>query len=104
MKGNLPGQLTFGTGVDIGVTDDFSLALDYLGARVGEADRLIVQPDVGFLNTTKARESFSVNTGSVGFKVNLGRRVLFTMNALIALDSNGLRDHVTPLIGLSFTP
>jgi hypothetical protein len=40
----------------------------------------------------------------VGFKVNPAGTVLVTFNVLMKLDSGGLRDRVTPLVGVSFTP
>ena len=42
-------------------------------------------------------------SGSIGLKGNLFRRLLLDVNLLFALDENGLRDKVTPLIGLEFS-
>ena len=41
--------------------------------------------------------------GSVGFKVNAFQRLLFDANLLFALDHNGVRDRVTPLVGFEYS-
>jgi hypothetical protein len=39
----------------------------------------------------------------VGFKLNLVQRLLVDVNVLFKLNDNGLRDKVTPLLGLEYT-
>ena len=109
VKGDLPDAFTYAVGTDVGVTDDVTLAFDFLGAHLGESDRLLQQEQTffggyKFANLAVTRESLTINNGSVGAKVNLGRRILLTFNAIFALNSAGLRDNVSPLIGISFTP
>jgi hypothetical protein len=109
VKGDLPDAFTYAFGTDVGVTNDVTLAFDFLGARLGESDRLLQQEQTfgggyRFPNLAFSRSSLTINNGAVGAKVNLGRRVLLTFNAIIALNDAGLRDNVSPLIGVSFTP
>jgi len=44
-----------------------------------------------------------MNAASLGLKVNPITELLVTFNLLVALDENGLRDRVAPMIGLSYT-
>lgn len=107
--GNLPEQFLYVAGVDIGVTPKFSLALDFLGQRLIDAQRVFETPFTAFDGTVFPSTRFergSVNTsdGALGFKINPIGTLLVTFNLLVKLDSGGLRDRVTPLIGVSFTP
>jgi hypothetical protein len=108
-KGSLPEQFLYVAGVDIGVGPKFSLALDFLGQRLIDAQRVFEVPFTavnGAVFPATRFEQGSVNTsdGAVGFKVNPVGTLLVTFNLLVKLDSGGLRDGVTPLVGLSFTP
>ena len=44
-------------------------------------------------------ESYNLLSGSLGFKLNVVESLLLDVNLLFALDNNGLRDKITPLIG-----
>jgi hypothetical protein len=108
-KGSLPEQFFYVAGVDVGVTSKFSMALDFLGQRLIDAQRVFETPFTGFdgsVHPTTRFERGSVNTadGAIGFKVNPIGTLLVTFNILVKLNSGGLRDRVTPLIGVSFTP
>jgi hypothetical protein len=43
-KGNLPEQFLYVAGVDVGVTQKFSLAVDFLGQRLIDAQRVFEAP------------------------------------------------------------
>ena len=43
----------------------------------------------------------TLNNGAVGLKFNLFGGLLLTADVLFRMDNNGLRQNVTPLIGLS---
>jgi hypothetical protein len=47
-------------------------------------------------------EAYAMNNVSVGIKLNVFRGLLITGNALIAIDDNGLRAKVVPLVGVSY--
>ncbi len=49
------------------------------------------------------KETMTLNSGAAGVKVNLFGGLLLTADILFRLDNNGLRQNVTPLIGLSRT-
>jgi hypothetical protein len=84
-------------------------ALDLLGRYVINPERLQQQDFHAldgtsvFPNITFARQSFNALSGSIGVKINLFDRLLLDGNLLFALDDNGLRDRVTPLIGLEYS-
>jgi hypothetical protein len=56
-----------------------------------------------FSNIGFVRESFNTLNGSIGVKADLIQRLLLQVNLLFKLDEHGLRDKVTPLIGLEYT-
>lgn len=106
--GDLPDQIQYVLGFDYGVTKKFTLAIDYLGQRQLNAKRVSltsyraangsVFPQIAIRDT-----SFQQNSLATGFKVNPVSSLLVSFNLLFALDDNGLRDQITPLIGLSYT-
>jgi hypothetical protein len=110
-KGHVPGNFFFAVGADVGLTSRLTLAFDYLGQTVFNAPRVFRQT-----TTTEAgpgatslpdivgrRETVTLNSGAAGVKVNLFGGLLLTADILFRLDNNGLRQSVTPLIGLSRT-
>ena len=51
---------------------------------------------------TFTQGSFNEMTGAVGFKLNAVENLLVDFNLLFNIDNNGLRDKVTPLVGLEY--
>jgi hypothetical protein len=113
-KGHVPGNFFFAAGTDIGLTNRVTLAFDYLGQTVFNAPRVfrsnfvtanipggtgaITLPDI-----EGRKQTMTLNSGAAGLKVNLFGGLLLTADILFRLDDNGLRQNVTPLIGLSRT-
>ena len=108
VKGDLPDQIFYAAGVDIGVSNAVTLVLDVLGQRVSESPRLVrtnfttrtgeILPQVGF-----EQGSFFVHDAAVGLKLNLVGQLLLDANVLIKLDDAGLRDKVSPLVAFEYT-
>lgn len=106
-KEDLPDQVQYAVGVDIGVTKRLTLAFDYLGTHVIDSPRLVREvftaangeafDQIGFVT-----ESYNLANGAAGFKFNPGGRLLIDFNVLFKLDNAGLRDKVTPLVGLEY--
>jgi hypothetical protein len=105
---DFPDQVTYAAGADISVNPRLTVALDILGQYIIDSQRLVsydfqaldgrsVFPNIAFVE-----DSFNVLRGSVGVKVGLLERLLIDVNMLFALDSHGLRDKVTPLVGLEY--
>jgi hypothetical protein len=98
----------YAAGADVSVNPRLTLAFDLLGVYVIKGDRLrpelfqaldgrSVFPNIGF-----ARDSMHNMSGAVGLKASLLDRLLVDVNLLFALDRHGLRDKVTPLIGIEY--
>ena len=56
-----------------------------------------------FPNIVFEKESYNALSAAIGMKGNLFGRLLLDVNLLFKLDENGLRDKVTPLIGLEYS-
>jgi len=107
-KAKLPNQITFTGGVALAVTGNLTLAADVLGRRIIDGRRLVPKtfnaldgrttfPDISF-----ARRSENELSGAVGFKFNPRGRLLIDANVLFGLNDRGLRDSLTPLVGIEY--
>jgi hypothetical protein len=106
-KGSMPDQVNYAVGFDVGATKRLTLAFDFLGTYVIDSPRLIQQtftaangqsfPQIGFVT-----ESYNMANGAAGLKWNPAGRLLVDFNVLFKLDSSGLRDKVTPLVGIEY--
>jgi hypothetical protein len=105
---DFPDQATYAAGTDIPVNPRVTLAFDLLGRYYIGAERLSQEDFVArngfttFPNIVFNRDSFNTLSGSIGFKVNIGQRLLVDGNLLFALDNNGVRDRVTPLLAFEY--
>jgi outer membrane putative beta-barrel porin/alpha-amylase len=105
---DFPDQIGYAAGADLSVNSRLTLAFDVLGRYDLRAERLRQQPFHAldgtsvFPNVTFARDSFNLLSGAIGFKVGVQDRLLFDVNVLFKLDDHGLRDKVTPLVGLEY--
>jgi hypothetical protein len=104
---DLPDQVQYAVGADIGVSKRLTLAFDFLGTYVIDSPRLVREtftaangqsfPQIGFVT-----ESYNLANAAAGFKVNPFGRLLVDFNVLVKLDNAGLRDRVTPLVGIEY--
>jgi hypothetical protein len=106
---HFPDQAAYAAGADVSVNPRLTVSFDLLGRYVVNPARLRQQdfhaldqrsvfPNIGF-----ARRSFHAMSGAVGLKANLIQRLLLDVNLLFKIDDHGLRDKVTPLIGIDYT-
>jgi hypothetical protein len=113
-KGHVPSNFFFAGGVDVGMTSRLTLAFDYLGQTVFNAPRVFtgtfttanIPGGTGALNLadiTGRNQTMTLSSGAAGLKWNIFGGLLLTADVLFRLDNNGLRQNVTPLIGLSRT-
>jgi hypothetical protein len=106
---HFPDQVGYAAGSEVGVNQRLTLTFDVLGTYVIDAQRLRPQTFHAldgrstFANIGFVKESFNSVNGAIGFKADLIQRLLLQMNLLFKLDDHGLRDKVTPLIGLEYT-
>jgi hypothetical protein len=106
-KEDMPDQVQYAVGADIGVSKRLTLAFDFLGTYVIDSPRLIrgtftaangqAFPQIAFVT-----ESYNLANGAAGLKFNPVGRLLIDLNVLFKLDSAGLRDKVTPLVGIEY--
>jgi hypothetical protein len=109
-KGDLPDQILYAFGADIGVNEKFSLTTDWLGRRATDSPRVHLQTftasgpaaTVTLDDIAIDRESFWSSSAAVGFKANLSGRLLLDFNLRFTVGTNGLTDRVTPLVGFEY--
>jgi hypothetical protein len=105
---DFPNQATYAAGVDLSVNGRVTIALDVLGLYIINSERLIQQQFQAldgksvFPNVVFSRDSFNALSGAIGLKANLLQRLLLDVNLMFKLDEHGLRDKVSPLIGVEY--
>jgi len=108
-SGPFPDQFTYAAGADLSVNPRLTLAFDLLGTYMIDAQRLrredfhALDGESTFHTIAFGQSSFNALSGSVGFKANLVERLLLDVNLLFKLDEHGLRDKVTPLVGIEYS-
>jgi hypothetical protein len=112
----LPNSVKYSAGVDIGATKRLTVVADFVGQHYFNAPRVTAAVPAGSANIPGLPAVFSnaptvgVDTGTVnvdnialGLKFNPVGRLVISANALIRLDTGGLRpDRFVPLVGLSY--
>ncbi len=107
-KAELPKQLFYATGFDLGVSDRLTLAFDFLGQRVFNSPRLgqgsFTGADGNLYPDFQSRVgSFAVNDGAVGFKTNVVKHLLVNFDLRFRLNHAGLHDRASPLVGIEYS-
>jgi hypothetical protein len=109
----LPSQYFYSVGADYGATKRLTLNVDYLGQVLVHAPRvfdstittLAIPGGTGALTlptVVAGKDTIGLNNAAIGFKYNFIDRLLFTADLLFRMDNKGLRQDVTPLIGISY--
>jgi hypothetical protein len=107
IKGDLPNEISYVLGADIGVEKRLSIAFDVLGRHSADAPKLSSTTFTAADHTTFPDITFSVGslnvlTGAIGMKANLAGTLLATFNLQFKLNDAGVRARVVPLIGLEY--
>jgi hypothetical protein len=106
---DFPDHASYVAGADVAVNSRITLAFEVLGRYVIDAKRLTHQTfhaldgRSSFPNIAFEEKSFSELNGAFGLKANVFGRLLLNLNLAFSLDSHGLRDRVTPLIGIDYS-
>jgi hypothetical protein len=106
---DFPDQAGYAVGADVAVVPRVTLAFDLAGVFIFNAERLksetfhALDGRSTFPNIAFTRESLHGLSGSTGLKVSPIDRLLVDVNVLFKLDDNGLRDKVTPLVGVEYS-
>lgn len=107
----LPDSLEYSAGADIGVAKRLSFVADLVGQYYYNAPRITPATKVSTPPLTPAENlsvglvngNYSVNNVGLGLKVNPVGRLILSANALIRIDSGGLRpNRFVPLVGVSY--
>jgi len=115
--GDLPDELGYSAGFDLGVHPRFSIAADFVGRTLIDGSRLALEErtysfrartDPTVMSTTRTTPAISTGNvnlylASVGFKLNPVGRLLLVGNVLISLGDGGLQDQVTPVFGIDYS-
>jgi hypothetical protein len=108
-KGDLPDELSYGVGADVGIEKRLSIAFDLIGRHSADAPRLSITtfetagsspqsfPDIAF-----SVGALNAVSGALGMKVNIGGTMLATFNLQFKLNDAGVRTRITPLVGLEY--
>jgi hypothetical protein len=108
-KADLPDQVLYAVGADLGLSQTLTLAFDILGRRVINSQQLVPETFQAldgrstFPNIAFQASSFNELDAAVGFKVNVAGRLLVDFNLLFKLNDSGLRDKATPLLGIEYS-
>lgn len=108
--GDFPDHATYAAGAEVSVNKYMTVIMDVLGRYDIDTKRLISEgfraldaKGTTFPNVTFVTDSYNALSGAFGLKANVVNRLLLDVNLLFKLDENGLRDKVTPLVGLEYT-
>jgi hypothetical protein len=109
LKEDLPDEGVVALGADVGVGQKVTLAFDVVGRRVIDGERVFSDTFTALNRTSKfpavrfARSSYNVLDGAIGLKANPGGGLLVNLNVSFKLNDGGLRDRVTPLLGIEYS-
>jgi len=109
VKEDLPDEAVVAVGADVGIGQKLSLAFDVVGRRVIDGERVARDTFTALNNTSKfptvhfSRVSYNVFDGAVGLKANPGGGLLINLNVTFKMNDGGLRDRVTPLLGIEYS-
>jgi len=109
-KEDFPDRFLYIVGADMGVTDNLTLVVEFIGQRAIDSPRLAHSavtvvtptgsatfPDIRFEET-----SSTILNGAVGMKTRIGGQLLANFNLLFKLNDRGLVDRIAPLIGVEY--
>ena len=108
-RARFPDQASYAVGADVSVNPRLTVAFDMIGQYLIDAERIrseqfhALDGRSVFPNVVFTRDSFNVLSGSIGMKANLLEGLLIDVNLLFKIDERGLRDRVTPLVGLEYS-
>jgi hypothetical protein len=116
-KGYLPDVFSWALGSEVALGRHNTIIVDILGNQIGwihGAPSLINDSAQGFSPITLqsatpsgltgiGTTSFSQYSGAFGYKARLVGNLVFTFNALVRFDNNGLTARFTPLYGLGYS-
>ena len=109
VKADLPDEAVVALGADFAVNPKLSFAVDVVGRRVVNGERVLTDTFTALNRTSRfptvrfARSSYNLVDGAVGFKANPGGGLLVNLNVTFKMNDGGLRARVTPLLGVEYS-
>lgn len=105
---DLPDVVVYAVGAVVAVHPRVTLALDVLGRYIIDSPRVRLS-DFHALDGRSVFPNITFDTGSInelssaaGLKINIAGRLLLNTNLLMRLNSAGLRDKISPLVGIEY--
>jgi hypothetical protein len=105
---DLPDLAQYSVGAVIEVHPRMTAAVDVIGRYIIDSPRLVLE-DFQALDNRTVFPNITFTSGSIheisaaaGLKINVLGRMLLDLNLLVRLNSDGLRDKISPLIGLEY--
>jgi hypothetical protein len=108
ISADLPDVGTYSAGAVVAIHPRVTAAIDVIGRYVIDSPRLRAEEFQAlngtslFPNITFTSGSFNELSAAAGVKLNLFGRLLLDLNLLMPLNNTGLRDKVSPLIGIEY--
>jgi len=108
VSGDLPDVVAYAVGGVVAIHPRVTAAVDILGRYIIDSPR-VHREDFHALDGHSVFPNIAFDTGSinelssaVGLKINLAGRLLLNTNLLVRLNSEGLRDKISPLVGIEY--
>jgi hypothetical protein len=108
VAGDLPDVVVYAAGAVVAVHPRITAAIDVLGRYIIDSPRVRLE-EFHALDGRSVFPNIAFDTGSinelssaVGLKINVAGRLLVNTNLLVRLNAEGLRDKVSPLVGLEY--
>ena len=105
---DLPDVGVYAVGAVVAVHPRVTVALDVLGRYIIDSPR-VRREEFHALDGRSVFPNIAFDTGvinelssAVGLKINLAGRLLLNTNLLVALNAGGLRDKISPLVGIEY--
>lgn len=106
--GDLPDVAVYTVGAVLALHERVTAAVDLIGRYVIDSPRVRRESFVAldghstFPNIEFENGSFNELSGAFGVKMNLAGRLLLNTNVLVRLNAVGLRDKISPLVGVEY--
>jgi hypothetical protein len=108
VSGDLPDVVVYALGAVVAVHPRVTFALDVLGRYIIDSPRVRLE-EFHALDGRSVFPNIAFDTGSInelssaaGLKINVAGRLLVNTNLLVRLNSGGLRDKISPLVGIEY--
>jgi hypothetical protein len=111
-----PDEFSYSVGFDTAVTDHLTFSADVLGRTLRDFGRLVpVQRQFPFTRQdgtfglgsfeefTRRPGDLNLTVGAAGIRYNFRGNLLFSAQVLVPITNSGLRDKVTPVLGLDYS-